>query len=55
MRAIALLSLTLVFLVVACAITPSSRPGADERFEAHVAQVLEEMWREFPEQALHRR
>src|SRR4029079_3782529 len=33
--------------------TPSSRQGADERFQAHVALVLEEMWREFPEYAAY--
>jgi uncharacterized protein (DUF885 family) len=52
MRAIALLYLALTLMLAACGVTPSSQQSADERFQAHVARVLEEMWREFPEYAV---
>lgn len=46
-----------VLMLAACSSTPSSvtlrslplNAPADERFQLHVAQVLDEMWREFPE------
>ena len=61
MRPIALFCLACTFLLGACA-TTGTRPvaeaaatpqrDADSRFQSHVAIVLEEMWREFPEFAL---
>ena len=45
----ALGSLCLALLVAACAAVPSA---PDARFQAHVAQVLEEMWQEFPAYAV---
>jgi uncharacterized protein (DUF885 family) len=38
-------------LIAACAAVPSG-PNPDEQFQAHVAGVFEEMWREFPEYAV---
>jgi len=53
MRATAFVSTALAVLLSACGGMPSSRQGADERFQAHTAQVLDEMWREFPEYAAY--
>jgi uncharacterized protein (DUF885 family) len=39
------------FLLSACATTPSAVQNDDERFQEHAANVLEEMWQEFPESA----
>src|SRR5690242_19244112 len=41
--------LCLALLLAACAAVPST---PDAHFQAHVAQVLEEMWQEFPEYAV---
>lgn len=54
MRVVAPLYLACALMLSACGTTPpaSSQQSADERFQVHVAAVLEEMWREFPEFAL---
>ncbi len=58
MRALAPFLLACTLLLPGCVTTPATSPvppaqsfpqGADERFKAHEAAVLEEMWREFPE------
>jgi uncharacterized protein (DUF885 family) len=60
MRAIAPLYLACTFMLAACGIAPATstppapsyQQNADERFQAHAARVLEEMWQEFPEYAV---
>jgi uncharacterized protein (DUF885 family) len=57
MRAIVPLCFACTFVLAACSTTSATstpptataQQGADERFQAHTAAVLEEMWREFPE------
>ena len=43
-------------MLAACSIAPptviSPQSNADDRFQTHVARVLEEMWKEFPEYAV---
>lgn len=57
-------SLSLTYLVIACVLnacstvppadspSPVPKPAEDQRFQSHVSNMLDEMWREFPEQAL---
>jgi len=48
MRALCLLAFPIALALASCATAPATS-GADERFKAHAAQVLEEMWAEFPD------
>ena len=60
MRAIAPLFVACTLGIAACSTTPATstpsmpttQQSADERFQAHAAAVLEEMWQEFPEAAV---
>jgi uncharacterized protein (DUF885 family) len=44
--------LILALLAAACGTISPASPSADERFQAHTARVLDEMWAEFPEFAI---
>ena len=48
MRALCLLAFPIALALASCATAPATS-GADERFKAHAARVLEEMWAEFPD------
>ena len=50
MRILALAAIC-TFLLSSCATSPAALTTDDERFQAHAARVLEEMWQEFPESA----
>jgi uncharacterized protein (DUF885 family) len=52
MRALSLLLVPIAFALASCATAPSTA-DADARFKAHSAQVLEEMWAEFPDFGIH--
>src|SRR3954462_1230655 len=40
-----------MFLLAGCTAMPSQQ-SEDQRFQAHAARVLDEMWQEFPESAV---
>ncbi len=48
MRALCFLVVPIALALASCATAPATS-SADERFKAHAAQVLEEMWAEFPD------
>ena len=52
MRALPFACLALAATLAACSVAPSTPQGADERFRAHTAALLEEMWGEFPDFAV---
>ena len=49
MRALSFLVLPFALALASCATAPSTGSSTDERFKAHAARVLEEMWEEFPD------
>src|SRR5690349_20232954 len=44
--------LAVLMLLAACSGVPMVEKSADERFQAHAARVLDEVWQEFPEFAV---
>src|SRR5690348_4460073 len=42
----------LLLMLAGCGAAPMTDKNADERFQAHAARVLEEVWQEFPELAV---
>ncbi len=53
MRALTFLIVPITLALASCATAPSTS-NADERFKAHAAQVLDEMWAEFPNFGIQR-
>ena len=53
MRALTLLVVPIALPLASCATAPSTS-NADERFKAHAARVLDEMWAEFPDFGVQR-
>ena len=53
MRALTLLVVPIALALASCATAPSTS-NADERFKAHAARVLDEMWAEFPDFGVQR-
>src|SRR3982750_125900 len=52
MRALSVLLVPIALALSSCATAPSTS-DPDARFKAHSAQVLEELWAEFPDFAVH--
>ncbi|MBV9189329.1 MAG: DUF885 domain-containing protein [Betaproteobacteria bacterium] len=44
--------LALLLILAGCSAAPTTDMNADQRFQAHAARVLEEVWQEFPELAV---